>query len=102
VGARWRFGALEQTTEELLGALAEKAPGEPPELLGAWLREADLVKYARVPISRDEAEKALERAVWFVERTRPAAVEPPPAPAQAAAPPAGPQVPPAAPPEVGR
>jgi hypothetical protein len=72
LGRRYGFAALDMTSQELLDAVAavpEAAPirGE----LEGWLGACDLVKFARVPASRDEAAGALERARALVETTTP-------------------------------
>jgi hypothetical protein len=93
LGRRFGFDAPEQTTEELVASLSRHAAPETVDALGAWLRACDLVKFARVPAARDDAERALADAVSLVERTRPAPPPPEPvaaAPAPAAAPPSAP------------
>ncbi len=87
LGARYGFDALELTTEELLTALATRAPADVVREVGDWLRAGDLVKYARVPSGRDEAAAALAQAVTLVERTRPIVAPPPAAEAPEAPPP---------------
>lgn len=87
LGRRWGFDALEQTTSELLHTLDRRAGDLAVRAeLAAWLDACDLVKYARVPASREEAERALARAIELVERTRPAP-QPVPAPGAPTAPP---------------
>jgi hypothetical protein len=76
LGARYGFDALELTSEELLAALALRAPVDVAHEVGGWLRAGDLVRYARVPCTRDEAASALAQAVTIVERTRPLVVPP--------------------------
>jgi hypothetical protein len=85
LGARYGFDALELTSEELLAALALRAPVEVAHEVGQWVQAGDLIRYARVPTTRDEAAAALAQAVTLVERTRvvvaaPAPAEPPPPP----------------------
>jgi hypothetical protein len=85
LGARYGFDALELTSEELLAALALRAPVEVAHEVGQWVKAGDLIRYARVPTTRDEAAAALAQAVTLVERTRvvvtAAPAEPPTAPA---------------------
>ena len=90
LGARYVFDALELTSEELLAALALRAPVDVAHEVGLWVRAGDLIRYARVPTTRDEAAAALAQAVTLVERTRvvvaapaseaPRAPTPPPSP----------------------
>lgn len=80
LGRRFGFDALEMTTSELMDALALHAAPEPLQRdIRRWLEACDLVKYAGVPATRDEAERALDAAVALVEQAKP----PPPAPAVA-------------------
>jgi hypothetical protein len=90
LGRRFGFAALDMTSSELCDALAaapEAAPvrGE----IAAWLSAGDLVKFARVPATLEEARAALAAAVRFVEASKP--LPPPPSPpgAAAATPPEG-------------
>lgn len=72
LGRRYGFDALELTSSELLEALDRTAGGFAARHdVAAWLEACDLVKYAKVPASRQEAEEALRAAVAIVERTRP-------------------------------
>lgn len=69
-----RFGvlALEETTEELLERLAQAStPGLDYDAFAAWSREGDLVKFARFEPTDGQCKAALERAIAFVEATRP-------------------------------
>jgi hypothetical protein len=73
LGRRYRFDALELTTSELLDALGRSgAPNDVIAEVAAWTSGCDLVKYAGVPASRDEALSALTRAIAIVEKARPA------------------------------
>jgi hypothetical protein len=96
LGTRYGFDALELTSEEVRAALARHAAPELVDEVGRWLSACDLVKYAAVPASREEAERAIAEAVALVERTR-LRVEPMVAPEAAPAPTATPPGPPAAP-----
>jgi hypothetical protein len=72
LGRRFRFDALELTTSELLDALGRSgAPNEVVAEVSAWTAGCDLVKYAGVPASRDEALSALAQAIAIVEKARP-------------------------------
>jgi hypothetical protein len=71
LGRRYGFDALELTSEELVARLPRFAPPEAAERLGPWLAACDLVKYARVPASRVQAEQAIAEAVALIESTRP-------------------------------
>lgn len=89
LGRRFGFAALDMTSSELLDALA-RSP-EAASVRGdveAWLAVADLVKFARVPASREEAQAALATAVGFVDKSKPLPPAPPPvvAPAPASPP----------------
>jgi hypothetical protein len=69
--------APEMTTEEFLGAAGADARLSPPQrrLLGEFLSQADLVKFARfVPTPRD-CSAAYEAARRFVDETRPRSAE---------------------------
>jgi hypothetical protein len=91
LGRRFGFDALELTSREVVEALGKRAPAEVVVEVGKWLDVCDLIKYARVPASREETEAALAQAVTLVERTRPVAVPVAPVgPAAGAAPPAEP------------
>ena len=69
----WRFGlrAPEQTTEEFLDAML--VAGGPiagyRDLLSAFLKHCDLVKFARHQPATDDMHNALQRAREFVEQT---------------------------------
>jgi hypothetical protein len=88
LGRRFGFEALEMTTAELLVKL-EKAGGPPAARVevARWLDATDLVKYAGLSTTRDEAERALSEAIEIVEQVGPrgfmnidAAGPPPPSP----------------------
>ena len=69
----WRFGlrAPEQTTEEFLDAMlvAGGPIAEYRDLLSAFLKHCDLVKFARHRPATDDMQNALQRAREFVEQT---------------------------------
>ena len=70
-----RFGlrAPEQTTDEFLAALAD-APqirGDHQQLLRRFLRQADMVKFAKFMPGADETGGAVEAARRFIEQTIP-------------------------------
>lgn len=72
LGARFGFDALEMTTEEVMTQL-ERRPARGLVLgeVEGWLSSCDLVKFAKVSPSLDEARGALETAIRLVEATRP-------------------------------
>ena len=86
LGARFGFDSLEMTTEELVATL-RRAPLESSRgVLGSeiegWLSACDLVKFAKVSPSIEQARGSLETAIRLVEGTRPRAELPPTAPAR--------------------
>lgn len=83
-GGRYGFDSLELTTDELLNEL--RRHGRKPLVISdveGWLAGCDLVKFARVSPSEDEARAALDAGIKFVVTTRPVP-EPPPAQTQEA------------------
>lgn len=79
LGRRYRFDALERTTDELLADLRKRStPGLPYDDLATFLRESDLVKFARREPTDGECKASIDLARRFVESTRP----PPPQPSQ--------------------
>lgn len=78
VEARWGLNATDLTTEEILVALHELRglPREPAGELRRFLRETDQVKFASHRPSEPEIAEAYERALSFVEATRPQPLEP--------------------------
>lgn len=74
-----RFGlrAPELTTEEFLDELrtADSLDREQKDLLRAFLRECDLVKFAEVLPSGEQADGAVAACRGFVEQTRPTLAE---------------------------
>lgn len=78
---RFEFGAVEQTTSELLSSMrVHKLPMR--DEIARFFARSDLVKYAKSAPSPDEAEAAREEVRAFVLKTRPQ--EPAPAAATAA------------------
>ena len=76
LGRRFGFPGTELTTHEIVEKLRTTSWNGEAELddIATWLRKTDLVKFSgRIP-STDEAQGALERAVWLVgeTHTRPA------------------------------
>jgi hypothetical protein len=75
LGGRFGFDSLEMTTEELV-AIMRKVPLESSRgIVGSevegWLSSADLVKFAKVSPSPEQARGALETAIRLVAATRP-------------------------------
>lgn len=71
-GGRYGFDSLELTTDELVAEL--RRHGRKPLVVSdvqGWLASCDLVKFARVSPSEDEARAALEAGIKFVVSTRP-------------------------------
>ncbi|HMF41896.1 MAG TPA: hypothetical protein VKQ32_14580 [Polyangia bacterium] len=75
LGGRYGFDSLEMTTDELIAELKRLAGRE--LMLGeiqGWLSACDLVKFAKVSPTANEARGALEAAIRIVKATRPAPV----------------------------
>jgi hypothetical protein len=90
LGGRFGFDSLEMTTEELVATLRrvplETSRGVVGSEIEGWLSACDLVKFAKISPSPEQARGALETAIRMVEATRPRPqLQPPP-------PPAGPEV----------
>jgi len=83
LGGRFGFDSLEMTTEELIAAMRRVPAHETRGVLGSeiegWLSGCDLVKFAKLAPSVEQARGALETAIRMVEATRPR-VAPPPVP----------------------
>jgi hypothetical protein len=76
---RFEFGAVEQTTSELLASMRLlKTPMR--DEIARFFARSDLVKYAKSAPPAEEAELAISQVREFVLKTRPA--EPAPAPAE--------------------
>lgn len=76
LGARFGFDGLESTTREALSVLREVRPSvEPLDSIESFLRQADLVKFAKIVPSAEDGELALVRAEHIVKNTLPSAAE---------------------------
>lgn len=74
LGARYGFDGLESTTREAVAVLRAVTPAlEDLPRIEAFLRQADLVKFARSTPSEQECEHALLTGEDIVRRTMPAA-----------------------------
>jgi hypothetical protein len=72
LGARYGFDGLESTTREALGVLRRMTPVVSPlEAIETFLRQADLVKFAKTVPTADDGELALVRAEHIVRETLP-------------------------------
>jgi uncharacterized protein DUF4381 len=74
---RFHLRAPERTTEEFLYEVSQNntLAQEHKDLLGAFLQESDLVKFARHHPERSDMQRALEAAEKFVRDTQPRAQE---------------------------
>jgi hypothetical protein len=88
LGGRFGFDSLEMTTEELVAAMRrvplESARGVVGSEIEGWLSSCDLVKFAKVSPSAEQARGALETAIRMVAATRPHLEAPRPAAVEAA------------------
>lgn len=74
LGARYGFDGLESTTREALGVLRGMRPAiQPLEAIEQFLRQADLVKFAKTVPTAEDGELALVRAEHIVRETLPTA-----------------------------
>ena len=74
LGDRYGFDGLESTTREMLGELRATTPRiSMLDEIERFLRQADLVKFARLTPTEAECETALSRGEEIVRRTVPAA-----------------------------
>ena len=72
VGRRYEFDALEMTTDELMRVLKLKAtPGLQFDWFASFLRESDLVKFAKSEPTDGECKAAMDLARQIVVRSRP-------------------------------
>lgn len=71
LGARFGFDGLESTTREALVVLRRVTPPPPLESIESFLRQADLVKFAKTTPSAEDGELALVRAENIVRDTLP-------------------------------
>lgn len=73
IARRWEVGAMEMTTDEILGALRPlDLPDKARMDLTAILRDGDLVKFAKATPDAETNENAYLKAYYFVEETKPA------------------------------
>jgi hypothetical protein len=81
LGARFGFDGLESTTRESLGILRHVTPRVGPlDAIESFLRQADLVKFAKTVPTAEDGELALVRAEHIVRETLPTALAPVPGP----------------------
>jgi hypothetical protein len=102
-GDRYGFDGLESTTREMLSVLRRVVPPIAVlDVIEAFLRQADLVKFARLTPTAEECIEALGRGETTVRRTIPEPIlAPPPASRAGPRPSAGPPPPAGPPPEAG-
>ena len=73
IARRWEVGAMEMTSDQILGALRTfDLPDKARMDLTTLLREGDLVKFAKATPGAEENENAYLKAYYFVEETKPA------------------------------
>jgi hypothetical protein len=74
LGARFGFDGLESTTREVLFVLRRLSPAlESLDSIESFLRQADLVKFAKTVPSAEDCELALTRAERIISTTLPEA-----------------------------
>ena len=74
LGGRFGFDGLESTTREVLYVLRRVSPPlEPLDSIETFLRQADLVKFAKTVPSAEDCELALTRAERIISTTLPEA-----------------------------
>ena len=75
LGGRFGFNSLEMTTEELVATMhdvpAQALHGVVVSEIEGWLSGCDLVKFAKVAPSPEQARGALETAILLVASTKP-------------------------------
>lgn len=77
IARRWEVGAMEMTTDEIIGAMRPlDLPDKARMDLAAILREGDLVKFAKATPDAETNEAAYLKAYYFVEETKPATEQP--------------------------
>jgi hypothetical protein len=77
LGDRYAFEGLESTTDEILAvANARELTSATQEDLRAFLSAADLVKFARAAITKDDCQRALADGLRIVRTTTPARPRP--------------------------
>ena len=73
ISRRWDIGALEMTSDQIIGALRPlDLPDKARMDLTALLRDADLVKFAKATPEAEQNEAHYLKAYYFVEETKPA------------------------------
>src|SRR5690606_30334931 len=71
LGARYGFDGLESTTDELVASLHAREPSDARlEVVRAFLRECDLVKFAKARLELHELDRLLDAATRIVHETR--------------------------------
>jgi hypothetical protein len=89
LGGRFGFDSLEMTTEELVAAMrhlsVQASQGVVEGEIAGWLSACDLVKFAKVAPSPEQARGALETAILMVGSTRPRPEAQPTSPPEEAA-----------------
>jgi hypothetical protein len=71
LGARYGFDGLESTTDELVASLHAREPSDARlEDVRGFLRECDLVKFARARLELTELDRLLDAATHIVKDTR--------------------------------
>ena len=78
IAARWGFGAMEMTSDEIIETMRpEELPDKARMDLTAILRDADLVKFAKATPEAEQNEADYLKAYYFVEETKPVEEEAP-------------------------
>ena len=76
LGARYNFNAIEMTTDEIIPALDGRLRRlDLKDTVAAWLRESDLVKFAKGESSAERARKLIEETRRIVKVTAPGAAQ---------------------------
>lgn len=71
IAARYGFGAMEMTSDEIIGALRNfELPAKSALELQTVLRDADLVKFAKATPDGEQNEADYLKAYYFVEETK--------------------------------
>lgn len=71
IAGRWGIGAMEMTSDEIIAAMRSvELPDKASMDLGAILRDADLVKFAKDTPGAEQNEADYLRAYYFVEETK--------------------------------
>ncbi len=94
LGDRYGFDGLESTTREILGVLRRVVPSVPAlDEIEPFLREADLVKFAKLTPTSEQCRIVLDRGDSIVMRTVPQSRAPSASPVEPPSPPVGDGVP---------